>query len=324
MERDVSTTPRDTIEATFQNARALEYLTLAGVLLLVGFGTWTRHCIQRAPVAALCIGAFVIAYAPISNLFSLNATIAEHWLYVPSAFLFLAVPASGALAWNRHALIAAGTAIAAWIALLGARTWLRQEDWRDQRTFIERTIAAGGNSPRMYMNLANVESNAGNQDRALALYREALTRAPKQPVIWLGFASVLARAHDFHGSREALTRAGDSPLLRAQSLLLTASLDQAEGIGDGAAPLREAARAEPADWLIRKRCIEQLGREHALETLSAFIAAHDFRAESWRMYGALLEQSGRTSEAIDAYRQAALRDVRDGESRASIARLRAN
>lgn len=331
MERDVTTHPLDTPEATLRQARVLEYQTLAGVLLLIGFILWMRHCFRREPAAALCLAAFVVAYLPISNVFPLNATIAEHWLYVPSAFLFLAVALTVRSHWQTLAAprllrcSLAGIAIA-WVCLLFYIGFTRQFDWRDQRTFITRTMASGGQSARMLMNLGNVEFAAGHQDAALALYREALRRTPDQPIISLGYASVLLRAHDFKGARQALEHAETSPLLVADCLNLRASLENAESGRDPGDLLRQAVAAAPENWGIRKRYIEYLhaqpGRQsEALRELRDFLQRHPFRAETWRMLATMLEEQHQPALAAEAWREAALRDVRDQESRAALERL---
>ena len=333
MERDVSTQPQDNPEATLRQAGAREYQTLAGVLLLLGFAMWVRYCFRHLSTAAFGLTAFVIAYLPISNLFSLNATLAEHWLYVPSAFLFLAAFLSDRThrrkrkeILRRPALLAGLAGIGAcWISLLFLRTYSRQWEWRDQRTFIERTIAAGGNSPRMLMNLANVEFNAGHPEMAVALYHEALRRSPDQPIIWLGLASVLLRGHDFPGAHAALDHADKSPLLAADCVQLRAALENAESGRDPGDLLRQAVALAPENWGLRKRYIEYLhdhgAPQEALRELQSFLKQHEFRAESWRLLGILLEDQHRPALAADAYREAVRRDVRDAESRAALQRL---
>ncbi len=383
MERDVSTAPRETFSTTMQNARLREFETLGGVLLLFGFGLWVRFAWRRAPGAAFCLGAFALAYIPISNAFPLNATIAEHWLYVPNAFLFLAValtllagtgcgekseirnpnraerdslpqaarraaPAGAGKSetnskslnfekdadagssgfalsnhWNLFRISIFGFRIfpvltgiaAAWFLLLCARTYFRQEDWRDQRTFVERTIATGGDSARLLMNLANRESNAGQDAKAVTLYREALRRSPDQPIIWLGFANILARAGDVPGAREAMGHATTSPLLHADGLQLEASLAQADGNGNPRELLHEAVASAPANWPLRKRYVEALEKSGAVvearNELAAFLKEYPFRAESWKVFGRLLEETGETALAHSAYAEAAARDVRD-------------
>jgi predicted Zn-dependent protease len=195
------------------------------------------------------------------------------------------------------------------------RTFARQADWRDQRTFIERTIAAGGNSARMLMNLGNVEFAAGRQDLAVAHYREALRRTPDQPVIWLGYASILLRAHDFEGAHKALQRAETSPLLKPDCLVLRATLENAESNRDPGDLLRQAVAAAPDNWDIRKRYVQYLhqrsGAGEAVRELSGFLQRHDFRAESWALLATLLEeQQQQPALAAEAWHEAERRDVR--------------
>jgi predicted Zn-dependent protease len=208
---------------------------------------------------------------------------------------------------------------------LALRTVKRQGDWHDQRSFVESTIRAGGNSPRMLMNLANVEFADGHQDTAISLYREALRRAPEQPVIWFGFASVLFKTHDFAGARAALDHAEKSPLLEADVCRVRAAVENAESGHDPGDLLRKAISLAPKNWPLRKTYIEYLeeaGRpQQALHELQEFLKEHDFRAESWRMLGALLEEAHQPALAVTAYREAAARDVRDTDSRAALQRL---
>ena len=352
MERDVSTHPQDSMDATLRNARHREYQTLLGVLLILGLIAWWRHAQRHDPHIGLALGAFLIAYLPISNLFSLNATVAEHWLYVPSAFLFFAAGLS--LCWmldvgrwtldveptekanvqrptfnvqRSKAAVAVGAALAGWMVLLGARTFLRQEDWHDPRTFIERTIADGGGSPRMHMNLGNVEFAEGRQDRALAHYREALRRAPDQPMIWLSYTSVLLRSRDFAAARDALAHAEKSPMLTAECYRTRAALENLETGRDTGNLLRDALDAAPRNWSIRKQYVEYLiqrdENEEAMREMRDVIQFHGFRNETWKLMGQILESINRPDLALGAYEQAAKRDVHDEAVRTHIRELAA-
>ncbi len=323
MERDVSTRPQAGVDATLRNARVREYQTLAGVLLIIGLIAWGRRGRRLDPLIPLALGAFLVAYLPISNLFSLNATVAEHWLYIPTAFLFLAAALTLA-----HSTLPRGAIIAVvvvWTLLLGARTFIRQPDWRDQRTFIERTIAEGGDSPRMRMNLANVEAADGHSETALNEYRKAVSRAPEQAIIWLGYANFLLRTRDFPAARDALGHAEKSPLLRAECRRTSAVLAHLENGSDSGNLLREARDLEPKNWSIRKQYLEYVaesGRpEEALRELREIIEAHSFRGDTWKLMGQLLESINRPDLALDAYREAARRDVHDEATRTRIRQL---
>ena len=56
-----------------------------------------------------------------------------------------------------------------WLLFLGARTFVRTFDWKDQRTFVERTIANGGDSARMLTQ----SGRRGNKRRQTARCRRA-------------------------------------------------------------------------------------------------------------------------------------------------------
>ena len=56
---------------------------------VLSYGAFRKGKAQ--PIRILGVAWFILAYLPVSNLFPLNATVAEHWLYLPSVgFLIFA------------------------------------------------------------------------------------------------------------------------------------------------------------------------------------------------------------------------------------------
>jgi uncharacterized protein HemY len=148
----------------------------------------------------------------------LNATVAEHWLYVPTTFLFLAVALSCARLFEsqnsqpRRSVPVAIMALAAlWVSFLGVRTFMRTFDWKDQRTFLERTIARGGDSPRMRINLGGLDMSEGRLDEAKKHLQLALAKEPQQPFAIINLAAVAVKQNDFATARELLARAKRCP-----------------------------------------------------------------------------------------------------------------
>ncbi|MEA3212468.1 MAG: protein O-mannosyl-transferase [Chthoniobacter sp.] len=325
MERDVTTLPQATPEATRRNAQFREYQTLLGVLLIVGFAAWWRRAWRTAPEVALCLAAGVLAYLPVSNLFSLNATVAEHWLYLPGAFLFLAALLS-MQDWLAHRSVlvqrSAVAALALWVAFLGGRTALQQSAWRDQRTFLEHTIATGGDTARMRINLGNLESAAGHHDAALAQFRLATARAPELAMAWFGLANAAIRARDFPAAHAALEKTQASSFLKADVLQARAVLEYLETGRDTGDVLRQTVEAAPHNWSIRKRYLEHLDERgqtgEAARQLGAFLEKEAFRAESWLLLASFLDKLHQPDAAVTAYQQAAERDVRDAVSRTHL------
>ena len=92
MERTVVNPDGARSNADWRRTVANEYLAILGLLVAAGLvvGAW-----RKGPAADSCVfGAtwFLLTYLPISNVIELNATVAEHWLYLPSVgfLVFLA------------------------------------------------------------------------------------------------------------------------------------------------------------------------------------------------------------------------------------------
>src|SRR5205085_2890783 len=202
MDRDVESHPNGPNEASLTGVAWRELETLLGVILIAAAIYWLIRSRRRAPEIFGCLILALIVYLPISGVFPLNATIAEHWLYLPTAFLFLA--AAVALSRLRIPSRVLIPILTLWLVFLGIRTCLRTFDWKDQRTFLERTIAAGGDSPRMLINLASLELHEGKLDSAKTHLEMALKLEPNQPLAVINLAVVAIRKDDFAVAREIL------------------------------------------------------------------------------------------------------------------------
>src|SRR5205823_15033615 len=70
------------------------------------------------------------------------------------------------IVWSRITFFSVLMLAALWIAFLGVRTFYRAQDWEDPRTFFGHTVAAGGDSTRMLINLGGLELSEGNLEQA--------------------------------------------------------------------------------------------------------------------------------------------------------------
>jgi Tfp pilus assembly protein PilF len=326
MERDVSSGV-GLIQERLESGRRREGQTLLGLALIAGGVVWWRWTKRRAPMAALALLAGLVAYLPISNLFSLNATVAEHWLYVPLAFLLIgaAVSLRECTARSRTAIVALTVVFATSAAWLGVRTWQRQADWKDQRTFLTRTIEAGGDTARMRVNLGQLESAEGHDELAIEQFREAIKRAPDQAFAQLGIAAMLIRLQKYEEAEPFLAEAEKHPAVAAECANLRAALIRVKTGADTSAMLRAAAEQAPRYWPAWRRYfleLERTGqRAAALRELRAFLDRQPFRAASWTMLGEMLAAEHDYPHAIEALIEATRLDVHDRESRERIAIL---
>ncbi|MBC7852087.1 MAG: tetratricopeptide repeat protein, partial [Pirellulaceae bacterium] len=266
--------------------------------------------------------AALLAYLPISNIFALNAHVAEHWFYVPLAFLLgAAVVSVEPLELSRKRIGFIGVILALWVLFLGGRTFMRNFDWRDQRTFVERTIDAGGDSVRMQLALASLEMQSGSLTEARAAAERALERAPDHPFGLIRLASISIVEGNLEEARSLLERLKAEPFFAGERLVNLAAIARKEGADSHLPLLREAAALDPKDWALQKRYIVALwetgesgmARTHLMEVLER----QSYRAESWELLGRLLEAEGR-SDAARAFAEADRRDVHRGSTRVPL------
>jgi protein O-mannosyl-transferase len=311
MDREVETHPEGADATRVDSAAWRELQTLAGILLLAAVIYWLIRSWKQEPVIFCCLVLAVLAYLPVSGIFHLNASVAEHWIYLPTAFLFIA--AGLALSRLSFPTIVLCSVLALWCAFLGTRTWIRTFDWKDQRTFLERTIASGGNSVRMLINLAGLELSEGHVDAAKEQLALALRKEPDQPLAILSLASVAIRQNDFAAARDLLNRATKMPLVEARAYELLAVLEHKENGRVDLLRLQLASRTGAPNWSIEKRYIEVLDQSGAtpaaIGELKECLATQWYRAESWQLLSELLAKAGRAAEAAEAKTRAQAYDV---------------
>lgn len=305
MERDVETHPFGMGDKSVRMAASRELETLVGLIASAAFISWAVRSWKRDRPVFTCLTCAALTYLPISGIVPLNAALAEHWLYLPSAFVFLAASIALMRLPQRRTL---AVVVATWMVFLGARTFVRTFDWKDQRTFLERTIANGGDSARMLINLGNLDMSEGRFDEARAHLQAALAKDPEQPLAVLSAASLAVKTNEFKTAHELLDRATKMPLVEAQAHELFAVLEKKETGVANLLRMRLAARSGPPNWTIEKRYLQVLdeagGTQNAIAELSRCLETQWYRAESWQLLSALLTKTGQTRAAAVAAAEA--------------------
>jgi predicted Zn-dependent protease len=271
----------------------------------------------------------LLSYLPVSGVVLLNATVAEHWIYLPTTFLFLAVALNCARLFEtagdarpRTIPFAIAALASVWVLFLGGRTFIRTFDWKDQRTFLERTIARGGDSPRMRINLGGLEMSEGRLEEAKKHLHIALQKEPEQPFGVINLAALAVKQNDYKTARELLARAKAMPLVEAQAYELMAVLEHKETGQVNPARLRLASRTGPPNWRIEKRYVQLLDEigatDRAIAELQRLLALQWYRADSWQLLAQLQQKAGRTAEAAQASAIARRFDVHLRETPSSV------
>jgi tetratricopeptide (TPR) repeat protein len=319
MDRDVESHPWGFSEASLTAASWRELQTVAGVVVFATIMIWLVRERKRDPATFTLLLLALISYAPVCGLFALNATMAEHWIYVPSTFVMLALVnqlaqltsrRSDRLVW-KFALIAS-----LWIAFLSVRTFFRAQDWKDQRTFLERSIAAGSESTRMLINLGALEMTDGHLDRAESLLRRALAKKPGQPFALLNLAATALKKNDLTTARNLIEQARKNPVSEAQAQEMLVAVENKQNGQIDLARLRLAAHIGPPAWSIERRYVRALDEngytEIAVAELRALLQIDWYRAESWQLLSDCLAKLDRNAEAARALAEARTYDVHLG------------
>jgi protein O-mannosyl-transferase len=333
MERDVADAGSLQDTNHWRQATANEYLSIAGLLVAAGLGFGACRKGAFRPVRIFGAGWFVLTYLPISNLIQLNATVAEHWLYLPSAGFVIFLAGCCLEFPQRGRRIAVGVACLA-VAGLSARSFVRSSDWVTEETFYQRTLLAGGNSVRMGVNLAAIYSKRGENAKAENILRKVLQVDPTYLVARNNLGALLSgrgqtaeaqRIFDSASKATETTRAG-YPRTWAAALNL-AHLAHARNDDPASLSIIDKARSDyPGTWELVSFEAELLrkmkGPEAALPIVQEFARNQTWHCEAFIALGRLFCEIGDVARAEEALRHASWLDVHDAEALSVLASLR--
>ncbi|HEY2800772.1 MAG TPA: tetratricopeptide repeat protein [Chthoniobacterales bacterium] len=318
---------------SWQESAGTEYLSIFGLLVcaLLVAGCCRGGIGRRARI----FGAawFVVGFLPISNLFDLNATVAEHWLYLPSVglLIFAAGVALDFPASSRRVL-ASGACLAA--VALSLRSAERSGDWITPEHFYLQTLAAGGTSSRVSLNLGQLYAERGEFARAEATFRKVLAADPDYPIAQNNLGNALfhqgkkkeAELFFAAAAKAAPHERKDYPRTWIAALNL-AGLHKEQKDASGALAIIDKARADyPRVWEVVSFESELLRSTRGPD--AAIPLVENFRRDNWWSYpasfalGQLYAEKGDVAKAEEALRRASLLDVHEVEALNRIAQLR--
>ena len=331
MERTVFSGPAFQNETGREGAVTLEYLSLLGAAALVSLVAMT---LWRTPGQRMRIfGAawFMIAFLPTSNLVDLNATVAEHWLYLPSVGFLIFLAGCAVEFRMRPAQIAV---LIAATAALGVRSFYRSGDWVDPETFYERTAAAGGTSCRVSVNLGQIYAGRGDYAKAEKLFRNVLSIQPDYTIARNNLADALSHLGRDKEAEQVLAQATagahqsrkDYPRTWIAAMNFARLLDSKKDAAGAYNVLENARRDYPGTWELISYESELLRRDGKIEQAIALV--RPFVEQNWWHYpssmalGRLLAEQGKSDLAEAALRHASWLDIRATDALNLIAVIR--
>jgi predicted Zn-dependent protease len=265
---------------------------------------------------------FFAAYLPISNIVQLNATVAEHWLYLPSVGFLLFL---GGCALDLPRRWGTGLTALAAVAILAlsVRSAIRSSDWGNEERFYKCTLAAGGASSRVGVNLAQIYADRGEYAVAEKMLRHILETNPDFPVARNNLASVLARQGKTADSEALFARSAEqAKQSRGQyprtwiAAFNVAHMRSRANDDAGAIAILERARADyPEIWELISLESELLRRTQgplpALRLIENYTRQNWWHHAAWLAVGRLYAENNDVAQSTRALRYAALLDVHD-------------
>jgi tetratricopeptide (TPR) repeat protein len=219
---------------------------------------------------------FFLTLLPVSQLIPHHELMAEHYLYLPSAGLFLTVGllAERWLAPGRHrAALAAAFALV--VVLLGVRTMVRNRDWRDELTLWSKTVQTAPQAMRVRQNLGQTLKGRGRYEEAIEQFQAVGAIEPGRPSSHIAVADVYR---------------------------LMGRYDEA------AQQFRKALALSPGSVAARLGLVQTyaaMGREDKAFEASRELSGIRFGDEqSYYRFADALQSAGLNAQAIEAYRKA--------------------
>ncbi|HYJ04699.1 MAG TPA: tetratricopeptide repeat protein, partial [Chthoniobacterales bacterium] len=311
------------MERTVATSGAL--LSIIGALAAAAllYGAFRKGKAQ--PIRAFGAAWFILAFLPISNLFELNATVAEHWLYLPSVGFLLFVVGCCLELPARYRGVLAAAACAALLAL-SARSFVRSGDWLNPETFYRHALRSGATKTRMALNLAQIYAERGDYAKAEPLLRKVVAMNPDYPMAQNALGHLLLSQGKreeaekvFAVATELASKAGPDQQRTWIAALNTAFMHHTDRNFAAALIVLQKARADfPGTWPLIKLESEVLQavqrNDEALALVKEFSRANWWHAPAAITLGRIHLEADRFVEAAAALRHASRLDIHDAES----------
>ncbi|MBN3039476.1 MAG: tetratricopeptide repeat protein [Candidatus Omnitrophica bacterium] len=153
---------------------------LLGILAIIAVLILTFRMKAGRNIFFFSLGWFLIGLIPVSNIYPLNAYMAEHWLYLPSIGFFLILARGLSYLTQQEKLKKPAIIIS--VTLLGFYFYSldRQNDyWREPIAFYLKTLKYAPGSARVYYNLGNEYRSIDKNGQAIVAYKKSIELDPK-------------------------------------------------------------------------------------------------------------------------------------------------
>lgn len=159
----------------FNDPRAILGIVITLILLFT--------CIKRKEKNKLLFFSicwFFLTLSPQSNLYPINAFMAEHWLYLPSLGFFLILARGLITLYRAKYLKNIALILAVCILVFYSYLTIKQNNyWKDPVIFYRATLGYAPDNPLLHYNLANIYYERGRNEEAAREYIEVIRLKPQ-------------------------------------------------------------------------------------------------------------------------------------------------
>ncbi len=186
----------------------LNALALAGIIFVISIIYFAITRKDRDKVLFFSVFWGLITYLPVSNLYPIGFYMTEHWMYVPSAGIFLAISLAVRRLYRERFLKVPSLILAAcFIVFYSFITIKHNANWKDPVSFYEWTLKYAPSSARTYLNLGRAYKNKGRYDDAIRSFKRALEIDPNYTKVYNNLAVVYHEKRMINEAIDALKKA---------------------------------------------------------------------------------------------------------------------
>lgn len=152
----------------------------SGIIIILSFLFYGLKKRREDRLIFFGIGWFFLSILPVSNLYPINAYMAEHWLYLPSIGFFIILARGLAYLYNKNLNLKVFTLIfiTILVTFYSYLTIRQNVYWKEPIVLYKRTLAYAPDSAGIHNNLGNVYKEMGETKEAIASYERALEIDP--------------------------------------------------------------------------------------------------------------------------------------------------
>lgn len=306
----------------FAHPRALIGMLIVVSLLFFGFKTRNSN-----RLFFFAVGWFFINLLPQSNLYPINAYMAEHWLYTPSIGFFLIIASFLLNLYRRK-----NTRIIALFVIVGLTSFysyltVRQNwYWQKPKRLYEHTLQFAPQNPTLYNNLGIIYFDSGKREESIELFKKAVQVDPS----YVGAYFNLGKAFRAMGNNQEAVSYYKKALEIDPSLVMAYNslglLYYSMGESKEAIPFFKKAIALSPQYA---RAHNNLGiayyaqgdYQSAASSYKKAIAIDVTFAEAYCNLGIVYRVQGRNADAISVFKKAIKFDPTLGKAYANLAAI---